>query len=414
MSVLKGACVIGQSGGPTAVINSSAAGAILTALDSESITKVLAAEHGITGVLSDRLFDCSQEDRRELELLRCTPAAALGSCRHKIRDPEQDDSDCRRILEVFKKHDVRYFFYIGGNDSMDTCEKISRYTRQVGYECRVMGIPKTVDNDLIGTDHCPGFGSAARYIATSMAEISCDNQAYGSGSVAVCEIMGRNAGWLAASSALAGINGNGPDLIFLPENPFDIDSFIEDVVKISERKKSVVVAVSEGVRDSSGRFISEYGSDLAKQKDSFGHAQLGGLASTLAAYVRKNTGIKTRGIEFSLLQRSAAHCVSGTDEEEAFMVGENAVINAVEGVSGYMTALKRLPGEEYHSEIELLPLSAVANREKPVPSEYMNKEKNGVSDAYIRYALPLVQGAPECETENGLLRFARLKKVFVK
>ena len=413
MAALKGSCIIGQSGGPTAVINSSAAGAILTALDNESITRVLAAEHGIQGVIGGRLFDCAAEDRKELKLLRSTPSAALGSCRYKLKDADFDDSDYKKILETFIKYDVRYFFYIGGNDSMDTCAKISDYTGSMGYECRVIGIPKTVDNDLVGTDHCPGYGSAARYIATSMAEINRDNQVYGSGCVAICEIMGRNAGWLTASASLAGINGDGPDLIYFPENPFDIDSFIEQTAKISASKKSVLIAVSEGVRSSSGRLISEYGSDLAKQKDSFGHAQLGGLASTLAHMVRSRTGLKTRGIEFSLLQRSAAHCASKTDEMEAFMVGANAVTLAVRGADNSMVALKRIPGDMYCCDTELLPLPAVANKEKPFPDDYMNAEKNGVSDAFIRYALPLVQGEPERETENGLLRFARLKKVFV-
>ena len=232
MSELKGACIIGQSGGPTAVINSSALGVIETALDCGSITRVLGAAHGIRGVLDDKLYDMSQEDREELKLMRYTPSSALGSCRYKLADPDVDDTDYKRILEIFKKYDVRYFFYNGGNDSMDTCNKISKYMQKVGYECRVMGVPKTIDNDLNGTDHCPGFSSAAKFIATSCMEVHRDAHVYDTGMVTVVEIMGRHAGWLAGSAALATWAGYGPDLIYLPEVDFDMDKFIADVTAI--------------------------------------------------------------------------------------------------------------------------------------------------------------------------------------
>ena len=235
MKELKGACIIGQSGGPTSVINASAYGVIDTALKSGVITQVLGAEHGIKGVLSDRLFDMGLEDPEELRLLKYTPSSALGSCRYKIADPEVDDTDYRRILEVFKKHNVRYFFYNGGNDSMDTCNKINQYMQSVGYECRVMGVPKTIDNDLFGTDHCPGFGSAAKYIATSMMEVNLDAHVYDTGMIVVMEIMGRHAGWLAASAALASEYGAGPDLIYLPEVDFSMPKFIEDVKRTPKR-----------------------------------------------------------------------------------------------------------------------------------------------------------------------------------
>ena len=229
MKELRGACIIGQSGGPTSVINASAYGVIDTALKSGAITQVLGAEHGIMGVLNDRLFDMGQEDPEELRLLKYTPSSALGSCRYKIADPELDDTDYKRILEVFKKHDVRYFFYNGGNDSMDTCNKINQYMQSVGYECRVMGVPKTIDNDLFGTDHCPGYASAAKYIATSIMEVYQDAHVYDKGMIVVVEIMGRHAGWLAAASALASEYGAGPDLIYLPETDFSMPKFIEDV-----------------------------------------------------------------------------------------------------------------------------------------------------------------------------------------
>ena len=247
MSELKGACIIGQSGGPTSVINASAYGVIRTALDSDCITAVYGAEHGIKGVLADRLFDMSKEDARELELLKYTPSSALGSCRYKIADPDVDDTDYKRILEVFKKHDVRYFFYNGGNDSMDTCNKISKYMQKVGYECRVMGVPKTIDNDLFGTDHCPGYASAAKYIATSCMEVYQDARVYDTGMICIIEIMGRHAGWLTAAAALATEYGAGPDLIYLPERDFDMDKFLADVERVYKEKGNCMVAVSEGI-----------------------------------------------------------------------------------------------------------------------------------------------------------------------
>ena len=229
MSELKGACIFGQSGGPTSVINASAYGVIATALKNPNITRVLGAEHGIKGVLNDRLFDMGQEDPAELELLKYTPSSALGSCRYKMADPDVDDTDYKRILEIFKKYDVRYFFYNGGNDSMDTCNKISKYMQKVGYDCRVMGVPKTIDNDLFGTDHCPGFASAAKYIATSCMEVYQDARVYDTGMVCIIEIMGRHAGWLAGAAALATAYGAGPDLVYLPEVDFDMDKFLADV-----------------------------------------------------------------------------------------------------------------------------------------------------------------------------------------
>ena len=413
--ILKGACIFGQSGGPTAVINSSAYGVIRTALDSDCITRVLGAEHGIRGVLDDRLFDMGEEDAYELSLLMNTPSSELGSVRYKIADPDQDDTDYKRILEIFKKYDVRYFFYNGGNDSMDTCEKISRYMEKVGYECRVMGVPKTIDNDLYGTDHCPGFGSAAKYIATSCMEISKDANVYDKGQITIVEIMGRHAGWLAASSALASAFGCGPDLVYLPEVDFNIDEFFAAVVRLYEEKGKVLVAVSEGIHDANGTFISEYGSNLAKEKDAFGHAQLGGLASQLAEEVKHRTGAKVRGIELSLLQRCAAHLASKTDVEEAFLAGKTAVEAAVAGETGKMVAFERAEENgEYVCRTKLLPLKEVANLEKKVPLEWITPDGSFVTDDFIDYALPLIQGEPVRVFEKSLPRYARLKKVLAK
>ena len=411
---LKGACIIGQSGGPTAVINASIYGAIKAARDAKQITKVLGASHGIVGVLNDTLFDLDLEDEYELSLLVNTPSSELGSCRYKIADPEEDETDYKKILDTFKKHDVRYFFYNGGNDSMDTCEKISRYMEKVGYECRVIGIPKTIDNDLYGTDHCPGFGSAAKYIATSCMEIAKDACVYGKGQITIVEIMGRNAGWLTGAAGLAKYFGSGPDMVFLPEVDFDVDKFFAEVVRLYELNKRVFVAISEGIHDSNGTFISEYGSDIASHKDAFGHSQMGGTAVLLANEIKARTGAKVRAIEFSLLQRCAAHCASKTDIIEAKNAGRIAVESALEGETGKMVAFKRIEvNGSYSCEYILLPLNKVANYEKKVPREWITSAGCNVTEEFINYVLPLIQGEPERVYEYSLPRYAKLKKVLV-
>ena len=409
---LIGSCIFGQSGGPTAVINASAYGVIRAALDAEEITKVYGAFHGIRGVLDDKLFVMDEEDPEELKLLLHTPSSALGSCRYKIADPEVDDTDYKRILEIFKKYDVRYFFYNGGNDSMDTCNKISRYMESVGYECRVMGVPKTIDNDLFGTDHCPGFASAAKYIATSCMEINKDARVYDNGMITIVEIMGRHAGWLAASAALATAYGSGPDLIYLPETNFDMDKFLADVDRIYKKNGKVFVAVSEGIHYADGSFVSEAKTSAT---DGFGHAQLGGLAAMLAEIVKAHTGAKVRGIELSLLQRCGAHLASATDIKEACEAGMEAVHQAVNGVSGKMVAFERETVDgKYHCKYVLLPLSSVANFEKKIPLEWINEEGNGLKKEFIDYVLPLIQGEPELPLVDSLPRYAKLKRVLAK
>ena len=412
MNELRGACIIGQSGGPSSVINASAYGVIDTALKSGAITQVLGAEHGIKGVLADRLFDMGLEDPEELRLLKYTPSSALGSCRYKIADPELDDTDYKRILEVFKKHNVRYFFYNGGNDSMDTCNKINQYMQSVGYDCRVMGVPKTIDNDLFGTDHCPGFASAAKYIATSCMEVYQDARVYDTGMVCIIEIMGRHAGWLAGAAALATAYGAGPDLVYLPEVDFDMEKFLADVERIYKEKGNCMVAVSEGIHYADGSFVSEAKTSAT---DGFGHAQLGGLATTLAAIVKERTGAKVRGIELSLLQRCGAHLASETDIEESYMSGKAAVENAVAGITDKMVGFERdIQDGKYVCRTKLLPLTDVANTEKKVPLEWINAEHNGVERPFIDYVLPLIQGEPKLPKEDSLPRFARLKKVLAK
>ena len=408
MKQLTGACIIGQSGGPTAVINASAQGVIQTALKTDCITRVLGAAHGIKGVLDDKLYDMSQEDPAELDLLQYTPSSALGSCRYKLADPDVDDTDYKRILEIFKKYDVRYFFYNGGNDSMDTCNKISKYMQKVGYECRIMGVPKTIDNDLNGTDHCPGFASAAKYIATSCAEVWQDAHVYDTGMILIFEIMGRHAGWLAGSAALANLIGCGPDLVYLPETDFDMDQFLIDVKAIYEKTGNCMVAVSEGIHYADGTFVSEAKTSAT---DGFGHAQLGGLAAMLADRVKKETGAKVRGIELSLLQRCGSHLASKTDVQEAWQAGAAAVNAAVEGVTDKMVAFKCTREGGYKCETSLEPLDIVANFEKKVPREWINEAANGVTQEFIDYVLPLIQGEMNGPKENGLPKFANLKKV---
>jgi len=409
---LVGSCIFGQSGGPTSVINASAYGVIKTALEAEEITKVYGASHGIVGVLNDELFVMDEEDPEELRYLLHTPSSELGSCRYKMKDPEVDDTDYKRILEIFKKYNVRYFFYNGGNDSMDTCNKISRYMKSVGYECRVMGVPKTIDNDLYGTDHCPGFASAAKYIATSCMEINKDARVYDNKMIVIVEIMGRHAGWLAASAALATAYGSGPDLIYLPECDFDMDRFLADVDELYRKNGKVFVAVSEGIHYADGSFVSEAKTSAT---DGFGHAQLGGLAAMLAEIVKNHTGAKVRGIEFSLLQRCGAHLASATDVEEAFNAGKVAVEKAVEGQTGYMVAFERQMADgKYSCAYRLLPLESVANYEKKVPMEWINDAHNGLKEEFISYVLPLIQGEANVPKVDSLPRYAKLKKVLAK
>ena len=409
---LIGAAVIGQSGGPTSVINASAYGVIRTALDADEITNVYGMAHGIKGMLADQLYDMSQEDPAELELLLNTPSSELGSCRYKIADPDVDDTDYKRILEIFKKYNIRYFFYNGGNDSMDTCDKVSRYMAKSGWDCRVMGVPKTIDNDLYGTDHCPGFASAAKYIATSVAEVYKDARVYDTGMVTIIEIMGRHAGWLTAAASLASTVVCGPDLIYVPEVDFDMDKFLEDVQRIYKANGKCIVAVSEGIHYADGSFVSEA---KASATDGFGHAQLGGLAALLANIVKEKTGAKVRGIELSLLQRCGAHLASQTDITESFTAGKKAVEAALAGETGYMVGFKRVMVDgKYTCEYVLLPLTSVANFEKKVPLEWITPEHNGITSDFADYALPLIAGEPERKLENGLPRFARLKKILAK
>lgn len=414
MKGLKGALIFAQSGGPTSVINASAAGVFLEGLKSPEITAVYGAAHGIRGILNEEFYDISKEDEKELLLLKNTPSSAMGSVRYKLKDASVDDTDYKRLLEVFKKYNVRYFFYNGGNDSMDTCNKISKYMAKSGYDINVIGVPKTIDNDLFGTDHCPGFASAAKYIATTIMEINLDAKVYDTGMICIIEAMGRNAGWLTASAALANSKGLGADLIYLPEVPFDVDKFVADVKDVlAKNNNKCIVCVSEGIKNKDGVLIGEV-LGKAGARDSFGHAQLGGVAANLANIVKEQTGVKTRAIELSLMQRCAAHCASATDIEETFEAGKQAVKAAVSGETDKMVCYARADGDKYVCEYKLLPLELAANTEKTVPTEWIINNGTGISEEFVKYALPLIQGEPEIAKEDGLPRFAKLKKVLVK
>ncbi|PKK93416.1 MAG: 6-phosphofructokinase [Tenericutes bacterium HGW-Tenericutes-6] len=411
MKDLKGAALLGQSGGPTSVINSSAAGVFIEALKQENITEVYGAVHGIKGVLNEEFYDIKQESLEELFLLKNTPSSAIGSVRFKLKDPKKDPSQYERLLEVFKKYNIRYFFYNGGNDSMDTCNKISKFFKKSGYDCNVMGVPKTIDNDLNVTDHSPGYGSAAKYVATTFMELYHDATVYDTPQVTIVEVMGRNAGWLTAAAALASYKGQGPDLIYLPEIAFDIDDFFKQVSEVLAEKGKVIVAVSEGIKTKEGKYIPELFQDL--KKDAFGHAQLGGTAQVLAEEVSKRTNVKVRAIEFSLLQRSAAHLASKVDVEEAFNAGKKAVLAAVRGTSDKMVGFKRISSNPYKIKYVLIPLLKAANTEQKVPLEWILPHGKGLTQDFVDYALPLIQGDSKAKLVDGLPRFAKLNKIRV-
>ena len=393
MEKLKGSLLFGQSGGPTSVINASAYGVFSEAFNHDCITRVLGAHYGIKGILDDDLFDINSESREELELLKTMPSSALGSVRYKLKPFEEDETDYKRVLEIFRKYNVRYFLYNGGNDSMDTVCKIGAY--------------------LALTDHCPGFGSAAKYIAASCMELSLDSSVYFNGAITVVEIMGRNAGWLTAASAIAAFNGHGPDLIYVPEIPFDISAFMDDVSAVYNRKGDCFVAVSEGIKDKDGKYISEYASGLATEQDSFNHKQLGGVGAFLASYVKVHTKAKVRAIEFSLLQRCASHIASKTDVEEACLAGTEAVRAAVDGESEVMICFKRAADKNgnYLCETSRVPLCEVANEEKTLPMEFISPTNNFISEKYLGYVLPLIQGESAPPFENGTPRYAKLKRI---
>ena len=409
MAELVGNVLVGQSGGPTSVINASVAGLIAEALNHECIEEIYGTLNGVLGILHEDLIDLASESQQQIRALKYTPGAALGTCRFKLK--KQADFD--RVLEVFKAHNIRYFFYIGGNDSQDTADKISKLAQAQGYELRVIGVPKTIDNDLPGTDHCPGYASAIKYIATSVREVAADNEAMGQGDlVSIIEVMGRSAGWIAAGAALAKRKDHPqdpPHLIYLPEIPFDQAKCIEDVKRILKREKFCLIVVAEGLVDENGNYVAANAAT-----DAFGHAQLGGAGDALAEIIGANVpGAKVRVAKPGLLQRCAAHSASKTDADEAFMAGEAAVEAAIAGETDKMVTLLRGDKEAYSCETGLTPLSEVANSIKKLPREWINEDGTSMNFQFIRYAQPLIQGEIVLPHDGGVPVFARLEKVRV-
>lgn len=404
MALLKGNAVVGQSGGPTAAINATLAGVVRGALAAkDTIPTIYGMRNGIEGFLQENLVNLSQilSDEKTLSTLELTPAAALGSCRKKMKSPEDDPETYNRLIQLFKKYDIRYFFYIGGNDSMDTVSKLSRYAMDHDYEMKVVGVPKTIDNDLMATDHTPGFGSAAKYVAVTMKEILRDVSVYQMKAVTIVEIMGRDAGWLTAAVSLASLSdGKGADLIYLPEATFDPERFLSDIKRIQEDHPAVLVAVSEGIRFADGRYVGE---GLGGRKiDAFGHVALSGAGRVLEDLVKERLGCKVRSIELNLPQRCASHLASKTDIDESVGVGKAAVNAAIEGKTGIMMTINRNDDSKYSVYYDSADIFVIANGVRGVPLEFINKEGNGVTDECISYLAPLIIGEVAPSYTNGL------------
>lgn len=410
MMKMSGNVMVGQSGGPTAVINSSLVGVYKTAKDLGA-SIVYGMLNGVQGLLNERYVDLSEHIQSDLdiELLKRTPSSFLGSCRFKLPEPEIGNQIFQQIFKTLEKLNVRYFFYIGGNDSMDTIKKLSDYAEMIQSSICFMGVPKTIDNDLDITDHTPGFGSAAKYIASITKEIIRDGLVYDIDSVTIIEIMGRNAGWLAGAAALAkGEDCEGPDMIFLPEVEFDMDQFIEKVRKLQETKRSVVIAVSEGIRLADGRYVAELGTELGAE-DAFGHKILTGAATYLSREISRRIGCKSRAIEFNTLQRCASHIVSRVDITEAFQVGGAAVKAAMEGETGKMVILKRVSEDPYICVTDTFDVHKIANVEKKVPRNWINEAGDFVTEEFEHYVRPLIQAELTPMMVDGLPRHLTLK-----
>ena len=402
--------IVGQSGGPTAVINASLYGVVYEALmQKEQIGTVYGMINGIEGFLADTIMDMnSVEQSGELELIKTTPGSFLGSCRYKLPE-DLKDNVYPLLFKKFEEYSIGYFFYIGGNDSMDTVSKLSRYAAISGSEICFIGIPKTIDNDLVLTDHTPGFGSAAKYVASTVREIAIDASVYDNKkSVTIVEIMGRHAGWLTAASVLARkFENDNPVLIYLPESAFNTDTFIEDVKKALEHTSNLVVCVSEGINDGNGTFICELASDVGV--DTFGHKMLTGSGKYLENLVKEKLGVKVRSIELNVNQRCSSSMISATDQEEAIQAGISGVHFALDGITGKMIAFHRTEGADYSINYVPEDVNLICNQEKTVPPEWITGNGSDIGQAFIDYALPLIQGIVNVPEENGLPKFAYRK-----
>ena len=407
---MKKNAVVGQSGGPTAVINASLYGTVYEALNREDeIGTVYGMINGIEGFLNDQVMDMAPlEESKELELIRTTPGSYLGSCRYKLPE-DLNDPVYPQLFARFEAYNIGYFFYIGGNDSMDTVSKLSRYAEKISSDIRVIGIPKTIDNDLVETDHTPGFGSAAKYIASTVREIAIDASVYDNKkSVTIVEIMGRHAGWLTAASALARkFEHANPVLIYLPETDFDQDAFIEKVRTSLETTPNLVVCISEGIHDNTGTFICEYSNDVGT--DTFGHKMLTGSGKYLENLVKERLGVKVRSVELNVCQRCSSSMLSKTDQKEAIASGAYGVKAALNGASGKMVAFERLDGDDYQIDYVLKDVNVICNQEKCVPATWITADGSDVTEDFIRYARPLIQGEVTVPTEDGVPKFAYRK-----
>ncbi|MBQ3483114.1 MAG: 6-phosphofructokinase [Clostridia bacterium] len=406
---LVGNAIVGQSGGPTAAINATLAGVIRGVKEdvgNGAIRTLYGMRHGVEGLLQERLVNLTElfADDAKIKVLEHTPAAALGSCRKKLPKLGENDAVYEQLLATFRKYDIRYFFYIGGNDSMDTVAKLSAYTKDHDYEMCIMGVPKTIDNDLVVTDHTPGFGSAAKYIAVTMQEIIRDCAVYASPAVTIVEIMGRDAGWLTAAAGISRVvNGIVPDLIYLPERNFDRDEFFADVRAALAKHPNVVVAVSEGIRFADGTYVCEgFGIDST---DAFGHKKLSGTGKALELAVKQEIGCKVRSVELSISQRCGAHIASAIDLAESVSVGRAAVKAACEGVTREMMVIVRDSDSPYAYHVEHSDVSKIANQIKSVPAEFINERGNHITDACARYLLPLIEGEETPTYTNGIPDF---------
>lgn len=395
-------CMVAQSGGPTVAINASLAGVISGVESSNMYDTVYGSLNGITGILNNDLLNLTEliaKDSSYMERLTQTPAMFLGSCRYKLPNYMDDDSPYVYIFKQFKNYNIDAFFYIGGNDSMDTVLKLSEYAKKIGSPVRIIGIPKTIDNDLCETDHTPGFGSAAKYIASSLLEIAHDTFIYAVKSVTIVEIMGRDAGWLTAAAALARNEYNtAPHLIYLPEVPFDTEDFLLDVKRLLFERNNIIIAVSEGIRDAAGNYISASDNVV----DTFGHSQLSGAGKTLEFLVKEKLGVKVRSVEINVLQRCAAHLASQTDLDESVALGKKAVALSEEGVTASMVTIQRVSNDPYTVEYGHAEIKHIANEAKSVPTDWISPSGNDIEQPLIDYLTPLIQGESNVTYKNGL------------
>lgn len=409
MKNIIGNCLVAQSGGPTAVINSSVFGVIKEFLKNSNGNKVFAGLNGIEGILNEQIYDTQKLSEEDLEIMRFMPSAALGSCRYKMIDFSKSEEEYIKLFGIFEKYNIKYFLYIGGNDSMDAARKIFEYSKLINFHINIIGVPKTIDNDLIETDHCPGFGSAAKYACNTVMELWMDTETYVSNSIMVVEVMGRDAGWIAASTGL--VKRVIPDinqLIYLPEVAFSEERFLKDACQAVKNNGKLIVVTSEGLKDDKGNYINV--NDNCYEKDQFGHKQLGGIGKHLQNLIKNNVENRVKFTELGVSQRCAMHCVSKTDREEAEFVGRVAVNAAIEGNSGYMVAILRKNSLTYEITTKLVELSSVCNVVKGVPINYINENHNGITKLMEEYVSPLISGEVSSIIENGMVRYSDVRK----